>query len=128
VKNTEAKVEADLPATGFPKLAEYYPQEVLAKVAEWLEISRDRGAADGLPPPIRDLGHALVLAELWRDRYRWADHRKSWMSWTGKRWEPITDNQIAAMASADLRAEYARRVPMARGEDEIKRLAAAVVV
>ena len=127
IKNTEAKVEADLPATGFPKLAEYYPQEVLAKVAEWLEISRDRGAADGLPPPIRDLGHALVLAELWRDRYRWADHRKSWMAWNGKRWEPITDNQVAAAASADLRAEYARRVPMARGEDEIKRLAAAVV-
>ena len=91
----------------------------------------DASAADGakveLPPPVKDLGHALVLAELWRDRYRWADHRKSWMAWNGKRWEPITDNQVAAAASADLRAEYARRVPMARGEDEIKRLAAAVV-
>ena len=97
---------------------EYKPKE---------ETQEETRVAVELPPPIRDLGHALVLAELWRDRYRWADHRKSWMAWTGKRWEPITDNQVATEASADLRAEYARRVPMARGEDEIKRLAAAVV-
>lgn len=42
IRNTESKVEADLPATGFPKLAEYYPQEVLVKVAEWLEIKTER--------------------------------------------------------------------------------------
>lgn len=128
VRNTESKVEADLPATGFPKLLEYYPQQVLVKVAEWLELhNKERIYVDDLPPPIKDLGHALVLAELWKDRYRWADHRKSWMSWTGKRWEPITDNQIAAVASADLRAEYARRLPAIRGEKEIKRLMATVL-
>jgi len=61
------------------------------------------------------------LAELWRERYRWAEHRKSWMRWTGKRWEPITDNQMSAEASADLRAEYARRLATVRSNDEIKR-------
>ena len=80
-----------------------------------------------LPPPTKDLGHALILAELWRDRYRWAEHRKSWMRWTGKRWEPITDNQISAEASADLRAEYAGRLATARSNDEIKRLTDAVL-
>jgi len=85
-----------------------------------------RGVVE-LPPPTKDLGHALILAELWRDRYRWAEHRKSWMRWTGKRWEPITDNQISAEASADLRAEYAGRLATARSNDEIKRLTDAVL-
>jgi len=41
IKNTETKVEADLPATGFPKLKEYYPEEVLMKVAEWLALKTE---------------------------------------------------------------------------------------
>jgi len=43
IKNTENKVEADLPATGFPKLKEYYPEEVLMKVAEWLALKSEKG-------------------------------------------------------------------------------------
>lgn len=41
IKNTEIKVEADLPATGFPKLRGYYPEEVLMKVAEWLTLKTE---------------------------------------------------------------------------------------
>ena len=110
-------------------------KEALLKLAEQAPLyepkdgpgQEDAGAVVELPPPTKDLGHALILAELWRDRYRWAEHRKSWMRWTGKRWEPITDNQISAEASADLRAEYARRLATARSNDEIKRLTDAVL-
>ena len=110
-------------------------EEELLKLAEQAPLyepkdgpgQEDAGAVVELPPPTKDLGHALILAELWRDRYRWAEHRKSWMRWTGKRWEPITDNQISAEASADLRAEYARRLATARSNDEIKRLTDAVL-
>jgi len=42
IKNTEAKVEGDLPATGFPKLSEYYPDEVLTKVAGWLTLKTEK--------------------------------------------------------------------------------------
>lgn len=42
IKNTESKVEGDLPATGFPRLLEYYPQEVLEKVAEWLALKTEK--------------------------------------------------------------------------------------
>jgi len=38
IRNTAQKVEANSPTTGFPTLKEYYPEEVLLKVAEWLEL------------------------------------------------------------------------------------------
>ncbi len=71
------------------------------------------------PPARRDRAHAEALAGLWRGRYRWAEHRRAWMRWAGKRWEPATESQVAVAASSDLRAQYAELKDLA-GNDETK--------
>jgi putative DNA primase/helicase len=75
-----------------------------------------------LPAPVYDLAHAETLAGLWRDRYRWAAHRGAWMRWTGRRWEPITDQQAAAQAAEDLRKNYAEALSWSSATDAVKRL------
>jgi len=45
IRNTATKVDHDLPTTGRPTLAGYYPEEVLEKVAEWLELGTEKTRA-----------------------------------------------------------------------------------
>jgi putative DNA primase/helicase len=73
------------------------------------------------PDAERDLGHAQVLARLWQDRYRWAAHRGCWMRWTGQRWEPADEAQVAVAAAETLRAEYAARVAAAQDREEVQK-------
>ena len=88
-------------------------------------IARYEPQGDDEPdPPGRDYGHAQALAALWRDRYRWAAHRGVWMVWTGRRWEPVTEQQTAANATAALREHYGAALASASSKDEVKRLAA----
>lgn len=70
----------------------------------------------------RDLGHAQTLAALWGGRYRWAAHRRSWMSWTGRRWEPVTEFQVALQAAKELRAHYRSGVAASADADQLRRM------
>jgi len=45
IRNTATKIDHDLPATGFPTLSQYYPEDVLQKVAEWLELKIEKPRA-----------------------------------------------------------------------------------
>jgi len=45
VRNTAAKVENELPATGRPTLAQYFPEEILQKAADWLELGTEKTKA-----------------------------------------------------------------------------------
>lgn len=74
-------------------------------------------------PPEHDLAHAEVLARLWSGRYRWADHRRTWMRWSGKRWAPATDHQAVAQATLDLRRNYGEHAAAAGTPETIRRLA-----
>jgi P4 family phage/plasmid primase-like protien len=80
----------------------------------------DDAAAD---PSESNLAHAEALAELWRSRYTWADHRRSWMYWNEKRWEPVSEYQVAADAADALRVHYAGLVAIAANKATVARLA-----
>ncbi len=54
----------------------------------------------------RDYGHAMVLARLFQDRYRWAVHRGSWMAYDGRVWRPTTEEAVAKVAADTLREHY----------------------
>jgi putative DNA primase/helicase len=58
----------------------------------------------------QDYGHANELSSIFRDRYLWANHRGTWMRWTGRAWSPIAENIMAMCAAHALRFEYARRL------------------
>lgn len=73
----------------------------------------------------RDLGHAEALFELLRDRFRWAEHRGTWMAWTGSVWRPISENRMVTISTDKLRRYYAEQIAGTTGDkDELKRLAA----
>ncbi|WP_427365675.1 phage/plasmid primase, P4 family [Candidatus Caldatribacterium saccharofermentans] len=42
IRNTATKVEHNLPATGRPTLAQYFPEEILQKAADWLELGTEK--------------------------------------------------------------------------------------
>jgi len=42
IRYTATKIDRDLPTTGFPTLSQYYPEDVLQKVAEWLGLKTEK--------------------------------------------------------------------------------------
>lgn len=73
----------------------------------------------------RDLGHAQVLAQLLRNRYRWAEHRGSWMEWTSQVWKTISEARMVTLSTEALRGHYGELIKQTVGDkDEMKRLAA----
>jgi len=96
-------------------------ERLAARAPEW-EATTTEPNDPTLLPAVRDLAHAEALADLWRDHYRWAGHRGTWMAWTGQRWEPVTEQQAATGATTALRKHYARQLGEARDREEIGRL------
>lgn len=65
-----------------------------------------------------DKGHAEDLYEYWLENYRWDKSNKTWMGWTGKRWE-ITDAYCVTYVAAQmLEAGYSELLATARREDQ----------
>lgn len=54
----------------------------------------------------KDYGHASVLAEPFRNKYRWAVHRGAWMRYDGKVWRQVPDEAVAKEAADTLRELY----------------------
>ena len=61
----------------------------------------------------KDYGHAAVLARLFKDRYRWAVHRGSWMRYDGRVWQPDAEEHVAKEAADALRQHYAAQLAAA---------------
>jgi len=62
------------------------------------------------PPVESDWGHACTLAPYFMGRFRYALHRKCWMEYTGKLWEPINDEKLNCIAAEFLLKHYFERV------------------
>ena len=71
--------------------------------------------------PTGDSALAETLARLFKDRYRWAAHRKSWMVYRRGVWRPVEAERVAEAASRELRGEYARGMRQARDRHELDR-------
>jgi len=95
-------------------------ERLATETADWEPGATEANDLELLP--VRDLAHAEALAELWQNRYRWAVHRGCWMTWTGQRWEPVTEQQAAATAARDLRVRYAAQLSEARDRETVARL------
>lgn len=96
------------------------PEEEVRKIARSVGRYPAPEPADG--ELSRDYAHAAVLARLFKDRYRWAKHRESWMAYDGRRWVPATEEQVAKEASDVLRREYAAQLAGAKDKATIQEL------
>lgn len=76
--------------------------------------------------PVKDYGHAVVLARHFTDRFRWAPHRGSWMGWTGRVWRPEEDEYVAKISADTLRGEYATQLVDSGDKESIGRLTALI--
>jgi len=65
------------------------------------------------PDKENDYGHACMLAPFFIGRFRYALHRKCWMEYTGKVWEPINDEKLCCLAAEYLIKTYFERVQLA---------------
>ena len=74
----------------------------------------------------KDYGHAFVLSSLFRDRYLWANHRGTWMEWTGRAWTPIADSVMSIRGADALRGEYAKRLQKEKTKAGIEWLTAQI--
>ena len=58
----------------------------------------------------KDLGHARVLAALFKNRLRWCADWGRWLRWDGTRWAEATHEEIARQAAEALRRHYADQI------------------
>jgi putative DNA primase/helicase len=86
------------------------------------EEEEPEAAETGSVEPVKDYGHAAVLARHFAGHYRWAPHRGSWMRWTGKVWQPEEDEYVAKVAADTLRAEYGAQIADAADKTTLQRL------
>ncbi len=85
---------------------------------------KKEAAAPGIP--VKDYGHAAVLARHFMGRFRWAPHRGSWMRWTGKVWRPEEDEYVAKISADTLRGEYAAQIAITADKKILSCLASLV--
>ncbi len=122
IRNTETKVKANLPATGFPTLAEYYPEEVLRKVGEWLELHKKQPDTERPAQPCTDLGNAERLVHYF-GRVVCYVPEWGWLVWDGKRWIKDTGKQrVTRLAEETVRKIYTEATE-APTKEERERLA-----
>lgn len=85
-----------------PPLAEAEVRRIAGSVARY------EPAKDGELQ--RDYGHAAVLAELFKDRFRWSPERGRWLAWTGQVWRVVPEEAVAKQAAETLRQHYAAQL------------------
>lgn len=73
-------------------------------------------------PLVLDAAHAEVLANEWRDTYRWAQHESAWRHWTGRAWKKVAESVVVNAAQKVLRRHYGHLLAMGQSAAEDKRL------
>ncbi|HOC32170.1 MAG TPA: hypothetical protein PKK84_08015, partial [Armatimonadota bacterium] len=51
-----------------------------------------------------------MLAELFKDRFRWSPERGRWLAWTGQVWRVVPEEAVAKQAAETLRQHYAAQL------------------
>jgi putative DNA primase/helicase len=75
-----------------------------------------------LEPLVLEAAHASVLANEWRDQYRWAGHEGAWRLWTGRVWKKVSEPVVVNAAQKVLRRYYGQRLAAGQSAAEDKRL------
>jgi len=109
-----------------PPLPDNEVEAIAESVSQYAPAEEPATATGGFPLT-RDYAHATALAILFKDHYRWAEHRGTWMEWTGKVWRPTSEAFVATRASEELRAHYGALMARTGDKDGLKRLATLAV-
>ena len=99
------------------------PEKELTEIVRTLKQTHDRKhplAGPGIP--VKDYGHASVLAQHFTGRLRWAPHRGKWMNWDGKVWKLAEEEWVAKQAADTLRKEYAAQLGGAKDKYAVAHL------
>jgi putative DNA primase/helicase len=106
VMTTARRLSSNQTATGWPTLAQLLKdgQQVVSRVREWLEIPPDPAIVE--IDTCTDLGNAQRLVEQFGENLRYCGERKSWMVWTGTRWERDTTGQVERWAKDTVKNIY----------------------
>lgn len=67
-----------------------------------------------------DYGHAVVLAEYFNKKVRWATHMGKWFIWNGQVWRECPEERVIKMASDTLRQHYIGLLASVNDKETIK--------
>ena len=84
--------------------------------------SRGSAVQPATLPLVLEAAHAAVLADEWRDAYRWAQHENAWRRWTGRVWKRASEQAVVNAAQKVLRKHYAGLLAQPQTAAEDKRL------
>jgi putative DNA primase/helicase len=83
----------------------------------------DTATAQPEPEPlVLEAAHASVLANEWRDTYRWSQHESAWRHWTGCVWKKVSEPVVVNAAQKILRRHYGHQLAAGQCAAEDKRL------
>jgi putative DNA primase/helicase len=77
--------------------------------------------------PKKDYAHAVVLAQEFKNRFRWAVLRKKWMRYQNGKWSEVPEEVVAQEAVETLLRVYKAQLNEARNGDAIKELASKII-
>jgi len=80
----------------------------------------DPDRRDG-PAPEKVSAHLEAIRALFTGRLRWCPERRTWLRWSGKRWQAETVERVEAEVHEALRQEYAGRYTHPASEEDRKR-------
>jgi len=100
-----------------PPLGETEVREIARSISRYEPVEVDDPYAMQ-----KDYGHAVVLGELFANRFRWAIHRGSWMEYDLGVWRPISEEYMSIAAADALRRQYVAELSQAKDKQHIDEL------
>ena len=89
VADTYRRAERSEPFVGGATLEEYFDPRIVARVRDWLELTRAAYTGDIGPDgwPLSDIGNAERFLAKWRGQALYCPDEGCWYFYTGQRWE-----------------------------------------
>lgn len=107
IRNTIDKIDRGEPATGFPRLTNYFPEIALEIVSKRLELKNIKQIEkEENIKTKRDYGHAMVLSNLFHNKFRWMYEWGKWLEYENGVWKETTEERVAKEATEQLHKYY----------------------
>lgn len=119
IKDTIEKIDRGDPATGFPRLTNYFLEPILEKISKWLEIKSAKKFEDEEKIDAkRDYGHALALSKVAKNKFRWIYEWGKWIEYQSGVWKETTEERVAKEATDTLLKYYSSLLSNAKDKKE----------
>jgi phage/plasmid-associated DNA primase len=106
VNTTYDRADTGQPYSGGPTLEDFVPPVVVARLREWLQLSRSVYSGQTGPDgwPLTDIGNAERFAARVKDKALWCDATGDWYVYDGKEWRIDSARQVWRWAMETARA------------------------